>query len=148
MNLEYTGSEAIDEAPDKVWAFITDPAKLGSCLPDVTDITVHDATTFDATVKVALGLVRGKLKFKLRLEPDQATRKLAVIATGGGMGSAVDLTAHASVGADGTGTKMDWDGAATMRGPMAAVGGRVLDAQAKKLISQTFANVKAKVSAE
>jgi carbon monoxide dehydrogenase subunit G len=31
---------------------------------------------------------------------------------------------------------------------MAAVGGRVLDAQAQKLISQTFANVKAKVSAE
>jgi carbon monoxide dehydrogenase subunit G len=33
-----------------------------------------------------------------------------------------------------------------MRGPVAAVGGRVLDAQAKKLIAQTFANVRAKLS--
>ena len=29
-----------------------------------------------------------------------------------------------------------------MRGPVAAVGGRVLDAQAQKLIAQTFANVR------
>ncbi len=29
-----------------------------------------------------------------------------------------------------------------MRGPIAAVGGRVLDAQAQKLIAQTFVNVR------
>jgi carbon monoxide dehydrogenase subunit G len=34
-----------------------------------------------------------------------------------------------------------------MRGPVAAIGGRVLDAQAKKLITQTFANVREKLSA-
>jgi uncharacterized protein len=33
-----------------------------------------------------------------------------------------------------------------MRGPIAAVGGRVLDAQAKRLIEQTFANVRTQLS--
>ena len=33
------------------------------------------------------------------------------------------------------------------RGPVAAVGGRVLDAQAQKLIAQTFANVRERLSA-
>jgi len=33
-----------------------------------------------------------------------------------------------------------------MRGPVATVGGRVLDAQAKRIISATFANVRTKVT--
>jgi carbon monoxide dehydrogenase subunit G len=33
-----------------------------------------------------------------------------------------------------------------MRGPVAAIGGRVLDSQAKKLIEQTFANVRAQLT--
>ena len=37
---------------------------------------------------------------------------------------------------------LNWTGVAEVRGPVAAVGGRVLDAQAQKLITQTFANVR------
>jgi carbon monoxide dehydrogenase subunit G len=33
-----------------------------------------------------------------------------------------------------------------MRGPVATVGGRVIDSQAKRVISTTFANVKSKLS--
>ena len=41
---------------------------------------------------------------------------------------------------------MSWKGTGEVRGPVAAVGGRVLDAQAQKLIAQTFANIRAKLS--
>jgi uncharacterized protein len=63
--------------------------------------------------------------------------------TGGGFGSAIDLTAGADVVDAGTGhdDEAELDGQA-MRGSVAAVGGRVLDAQAQKLITQTFANVR------
>ena len=43
-------------------------------------------------------------------------------------------------------TLLNWSGEAVMRGPVAAVGGRVLDAQARKLIAQTFANVRETLS--
>jgi carbon monoxide dehydrogenase subunit G len=58
-------------------------------------------------------------------------------------GSVVDLVAHAAVspGAEEE-TLLDWDGEAAMRGPVAAVGGRVLDRQAQRLIEQTFGNVR------
>ena len=49
-------------------------------------------------------------------------------------------------GGNGT-TTLDWHGTAEMRGPVAAVGGRVLDAQAQKIISQTFRTVREKLSA-
>ena len=42
---------------------------------------------------------------------------------------------------DGT-TLLKWSGAAEARGPVAGVGGRVLEAQAQKLIVQAFGNVR------
>ena len=66
--------------------------------------------------------------------------------SGGGFGSVVDLVAGADVSNDGETTILDWKGTATMRGPVATVGGRVLDAQAKRVIATTFANVRKKLS--
>jgi carbon monoxide dehydrogenase subunit G len=117
-------------------------------MPDVHEVTVHDPRNFDATVKVAVGVVRGKFKFKVKLAPDEAAHRMDITATGGGLGSVVDLTAGATVNAaDGSGTLLDWQGEATMRGPIASVGGRVIDSQAKKLVEQMFANVKQQVDA-
>lgn len=147
MNLEYKGQEQIPADPAKVWAFVNDPDKVAHCLPDVKEVTVHDATHFDAVVGVGLGPVRGKLKFKFELQPDEAARRMNMKISGGGLGSAIDLTAGADVvpGPE-TSTILNWNGAAVMRGPVASVGGRVLDAQAQKLITQTFANVREKLS--
>jgi carbon monoxide dehydrogenase subunit G len=147
VNLTYQGQEQIEAAPDAVWAFLNDPARLGACMPDVHEVIVHDAQSFDAIVKVALGLVRSKFRFKVELAPDEAARRIRITASGGGLGSVVDLTAGATVVAAGTGTVLDWDGEAVMRGPIAAVGGAAIDGQAKKLVEQTFANVKRRVDA-
>jgi hypothetical protein len=148
MNLQYSGQEQIPAEPDRVWAFVNDPEKVGHCLPDVIGVTVHDPTHFDAQVRVGLGPVRGKFNFKFELQPNEATRRMNMKITGGGFGSAVDLTAGADVVPAAAGaTTLNWEGSAVMRGPVAAVGGRVLDAQAQKLITQTFANVRERLSA-
>jgi uncharacterized protein len=122
--------------------------KVGHCLPDVIQVTVRDPTHFDAVVGVGVGPVRGKFTFKFELQPDEAARRMNMKIAGGGFGSALDLTAGADIlpAAEG-GTTLNWSGSALMRGPVAAVGGRVLDAQAQKLIAQTFANVRGKLSA-
>jgi carbon monoxide dehydrogenase subunit G len=146
VNLQYQGREDIPADPAAVWAFVTDPEKVGHCLPEVIQVTVRDPTHFDAIVGVGVGPVRGKFTFKFELQPDEAARRMNMKIAGGGLGSAVDLTAGADIVQAGQGTTLNWSGSAVMRGPVAAVGGRVLDAQAKKLIAQTFANVRAKLS--
>ena len=148
MNLEYSGEEKVAANPATVWAFLQDPEKVGRSLPEVIDVTVQDQTHVDAVVKVAVGPVRGKFKLKLELTPNPSGQRIDVKVSGGGFGSAVDLTAGADVidVADGT-TLLKWSGQAVARGPVAAVGGRVLEAQAKKLIEQTFTNVRQRISA-
>ena len=143
MNLQQTGEEKIAAGLDTVWAFVTDPERVGRCFPDVVDVAVQDATHFDAVVKVGVGPVRGKFNMKVELLPGPSKRRLDMKVSGGGFGSAVDMTAAADLidAGDGT-TLLKWTGEAVARGPIAAVGGRVLDAQAQKLIAQAFGNVR------
>jgi len=147
MNLQYSGEEKIAASPATVWAFVQDPEKVGRCLPDVVDVAVQDPKHVDAVVQVAVGPVRGKFKLKLELMPDPLGRRIDMKVSGGGFGSAVDLTAGADVIDAGNGTTLlKWSGQAVARGPVVVVGGRVLDAQAKKLIEQAFANVRQQLS--
>jgi uncharacterized protein len=147
VNLEYTGEEKITAGPDKVWAFVTDPDKVAHCMPEVKEVTVRDSTRVDAVVQVAVGPVRGKFKLKVELMPRPTDRRIDMRISGGGFGSAVDLNAGADVVDAGNGTTLlKWSGQAVARGPVAAVGGRVLDAQARKLIEQAFANIRQQLS--
>jgi carbon monoxide dehydrogenase subunit G len=143
MDMKWNGQERIAANKATVWAFINDPASVASCLPDLLESNVHDARTFDAVVKVGVGPVRGKFKFNITLAPGSDGNHMDLKISGGGLGSVVDLLAGAdlSENADAT-TTLDWQGSAQVRGPVATVGGRVLDTQAHRVISATFENVK------
>jgi len=117
MNLNYSGQETIAASHDKVWSFINDPASIASCMPDVLESTVIDPHTFDATVQVAVGPVRGKFKFHVKLDPQPGEKRLNMTIGGGGFGSVVDLTAGADISTEGDTTTLDWTGVASMRGP-------------------------------
>jgi carbon monoxide dehydrogenase subunit G len=143
VNLSWNGQEEIPAGKDAVWTFINDPAKVAACLPDVQETTIHDARNFDAKVRVALGPVRGTFAFKIALEPGADGNHLDLKVNGGGLGSVVDLLAGADLVSNGNAaTTLTWKGTASIRGPAATVGGRVLDAQAHRVISTTFDNVK------
>jgi uncharacterized protein len=146
MNLQFSGQEIISRSKDDVWRFINDPKNVAECLPDVVEYHVHDEHTFDVTVNVAVGPVRGKFKFNIELQPQPGGDRMNLNIGGGGFGSVVDLPAEADVKGDGNTTRLDWRGTATMRGPVATIGGRVLEAQAQRVIAQTFSNVKARLS--
>jgi uncharacterized protein len=143
VKLQYSGEETIPAGVETVCAFVTDPEKVGRCFPDVVDVVVHDATHVEAAVKVGVGPVRGTFKVKVELLPAPSKRHIDMKISGGGFGSTVDLTAGADLVESGPGTTLlKWSGQAEARGPIAAVGGRVLDSEAKKLIEKAFGNVR------
>lgn len=146
MNLQFNGKEEISRSKDDVWRFIGDPKSVAPCLPDVLDYDIKDAHNFDATVGVAVGPVRGKFKFKVAIDPQSDGRHVKLKISGGGLGSVVDLVANADVTGEGTATTLDWEASASMRGPVATVGGRVLEAQAQRVIASTFSNIKTQLS--
>jgi uncharacterized protein len=147
MDLQWNGQEQIAASKAAVWSFINDPANIAKCLPDLIDYHVKDAHNFDANVQVAVGPVRGKFKFSITLIPSKDESHMDLKISGGGFGSVVDLNAGADLAESGNETTLTWQGKATMRGPVATIGGRVLDQQAHRVIGTTFENVKNTVSA-
>jgi len=142
MKLNYDGKEVINKNTDTVWEFIKNPEKVAHCLPDVQKVDIHDENRFDAVVKVGVGPVRGKFKFKVELQPQQQDNKMVVKLRGGGLGSVIDLEASADiVEQEDKSTLLDWNGEAVVRGPASSVGGRVLDTKAKELIQHVFSEV-------
>jgi uncharacterized protein len=147
VNLHYGGREIVPVPKATVWAFISDPQKVASCLPDVLETKIVDDRHFESKVKVAVGPVRGTFTFKVGLDPQESQDRMNMAISGGGFGSVVDLTAGADLRDNGDATTtLEWAADASMRGPVATIGGRVLDAQAQRVISTTFANVKARLS--
>lgn len=146
MNLNFSGQEIVPRTKEDVWKFINDPANIAAALPDVTGFDIKDDRSFDATVQISVGPVRGKFKFKITLLPQPDGEHMNMNITGGGFGSVVDLVASSTVRGDAASTTLDWEGTASMRGPIATIGGRVLDAQARHVIATTFANIKQRLS--
>jgi carbon monoxide dehydrogenase subunit G len=144
MNLEWHGHEEVAASKEQLWAFINDPNSVANCVPDLVEAIVQDARHFDAIVKVGVGPVRGNFKLKIELEPQADGNRMNMKISGGGLGSTVDMLAGADITSDGATTSLDWTGSATMRGSIASLAGRVIDAQAQRVISTTFANVKAR----
>jgi uncharacterized protein len=146
MSLNWSGQERIAADKSTVWNFINDPAKIAACLPDVQSTSLIDAHSFNATVGVAVGPVRGKFTFKIVLEPRADGNHMDMKISGGGLGSVVDMVAGADLSADGATTILDWKGTASLRGPIATIGGRAVDTQSQRVIATTFENVKKRLS--
>ena len=86
--------------------------------------------------------------FKIALEPQPGDSRMNMKISGGGFGSVVDVVAGAELRDNGDSTTtLDWSADASMRGTVAAIGGRVFDTQAQRIIASTFANVKTRLTA-
>jgi len=147
MKVHYEGQEKIPASFADTWTFMTTPAKVASCLPDIVSTDVKDATHFTSVVKVGVGPVRGNFTFDVTLEPNAGAKTVSVNIHGGGLGSVVDQVAVATMKDNGDNTTtLDWSCDATINGPVATIGGRILDAQAKRIIEYVFTQVRTQLT--
>jgi uncharacterized protein len=83
MGMRIEKTVVVNAPADAVWAFLTDPARVASCLPGAAITGQLDEQTWDGTMNVKVGPVtasyRGKMKFE-RLDP--AAREAEIAATG------------------------------------------------------------------
>ena len=74
MKLNYNGQDKVQAPPAAVWAFVQDPERVARCLPEVQDVQVSGPQQLTATVNVGVGMVRGKFKFNIDVQPDDPRR--------------------------------------------------------------------------
>jgi len=80
MGMEITKIFVVKAPADAVWGFLTDPAKVASCLPGAAITEKVDDQTYGGTITVKVGPVtasyRGKMKFE-RLDPQAREAEIA-----------------------------------------------------------------------
>lgn len=146
--MQFSGSTVINAPRERVWAFVIDPEQVGWCGPGVEAIEVIDESHFRARAKVGVGVVSARFNVNLELadavEPDRAVIK----ASGQAPGSAVEATGEMSLSGPPEGpTMMDWSANVTILGTFAAVGARLVEGQANKMIKQAFDCIRTKLEA-
>lgn len=147
MQMQFSGQEQVQAPPAVVWAFVQDPQRVAACLPGVQDVQVVGPGELEVTVPLQAGLLRGHLKARVQIVPDEAAGQVQVRIQGGGLGSTLAVSAGANVvdTADGQ-TRLDWQGAAELGGPLAKLGGKAMEPRVQGLISRTFRNMSAQIA--
>lgn len=60
------------EAPrDRVWAFITDPERIGPCIPGCEAIEVTGPDRYRATVRVEIGPIKARFNLEVAVDEQQ-----------------------------------------------------------------------------
>lgn len=143
----YQGDFTIQTQRPDVWAFVTNPNQMGPCIPDLLTLDVHSDTEFRTLVRVGVGPIRGKFDLTCSLRVVEDGRQAALTIKGGGMGSGVDMEAEMTLDDAEIGTKLSWRCDAKVSGPIASIGGRLIDNEARKITEKVFANLRAALEA-
>lgn len=146
--MHFAGSTEINAPRDRVWSFVVDPEQVGWCGPGVESIEVIDESHFRARAKVGVGVVSARFNVNLELAEAVAPDRAVIKASGQAPGSAVEATGAMSLSGPPEGpTTMDWEADVTILGTFAAVGARLVEGQANRMIKQAFDCMRAKLEA-
>jgi carbon monoxide dehydrogenase subunit G len=140
----YSGDFTIPVSREMVWNFLMDPHKVGPCLPDLLSMDVSDNHHFRAKVRVGLGPIRGAFDLANSITVEEEGKSASMSVKGGGMGSGIDMSAKMSLEdlEDQQGTLLKWSCDVVVSGPIATIGGRLIDGQARKITEQVFENIR------
>lgn len=147
MKVHYDGKEHIRAPRAEVRQFVLDPHRVGRCLPDLQNLQVTSDREFTAVVRVGVGPIRGPFKLEVNLIPEGAGDSATIQLKGSGMGSGLQMSSQIRLSDAPDGTYLEWQADATISGPLASVGGRLLEGQARKTIEQLFVSIRQSLEA-
>jgi carbon monoxide dehydrogenase subunit G len=151
MSLSLNETFRISAPPDRVWAFLKDPAQVVTCLPGAELTETIDAQTYGGRVKVKVGPITAAYAGKATLtQVDDAARRMQIVAEGkesGGAGSArMTMTGSVTALPDGM-SEVSVDASIDIAGRVMQFGRGLIESVNKQLFRQFAESVQAKLQA-
>lgn len=137
--MELIGEQFIGAPRRLVWEALNDPDILARCIPGCEEVTrVSDAETL-ARVTMKVGPVRARFSGKILMTDIEAPARCTLNFEGasGAAGFAKGRSAVALI-AEGAGTRLTYTVEASVGGKLGQIGGRLIDASAKKMADEFF----------
>ena len=137
--MKLSGARTIRATPDAVWSFLVTPARLHACLPGCERLDATSATTFEGTMRLGVGFLKGTYSGRIEVLEQRRPGNLTLHVTGGGGLGTLDATGTVRfVDTGGGATYLLYEGEAAVSGRITFVGKRVIEATATRLFGLFF----------
>jgi len=141
------GKFHIPSSVDKVWDYTSDPAKVIECVPGLQTYTIGENKRVTAAVRVSIGFIRGTFQTQTKVvKEDRETHTAVLELSGSGAGSGFSALVNIGVAGAGAESDMTWDANVNINGPLGSLAKPLVEGNIKKLVTQLFDCVKAKLS--
>jgi uncharacterized protein len=134
--MKVTGEHEFRASRDQVWDALQDPDVLAATLPGARRLEPTGGDEYALTVDVGVGSVKGTYDGTFALTDKVEREACTVRATARGRSGSVTTEARMRLSADGQGSRMTYEADATVTGPLAGVGQRLMAAAARRTTEQ------------
>jgi hypothetical protein len=132
------GSCVLPATPQQVWELLTDPARLARCLPGCEKLEPTGPDQYKVAIKFVLAAFSGAYSGAVALSEKRPPESMRMKVEGKGAPGFMKGEGRLTLRLKGPQTEVSYEGEAQVGGVIAAVGQRMIEAAAKKIITQFF----------
>jgi len=137
--VKLTASYNVPAGRERVFAAMTDPAVLQRCIEGCESLTLQPDGSYAAQLRVGLGSIKGSYSGTARMSDVQAPESYTLAVSGRGTPGFVNGTAQMRLVVDGQETVIACDADVAVGGAIAAIGSRLIEVAAKRMMDRFFA---------
>ena len=134
--MKITGEHDFVAARDDIWSGLHDPQVLAATMPGAHRLEPTGPNEYSLTVSVGVGSVKGTYDGVFAVTDDTDGEACTVKATASGRPGSVEAVAHMRLTDGERGVRMVYEADATVTGPLAGVGQRLMAAAARRTTEQ------------
>lgn len=135
------GTATLHADRERVFAALTDPGVLARSIPGCESLNLTGENSYAMTVSAGVGAIRGRYDGQVMLTDLVRPEGYVMNARGAGAAGTVEATCRVDLVADGAQTQLTYSADATVGGPVAGVGQRMISGVAKRMAGQFFSAV-------
>ena len=136
--MKLSSTYTLDAPREKVFAAITDPAVLQRVIDGCEKMVKTGEDSYDAHLKLGLGGIKGTYVGKVQLKDKNPPESYTLVIEGKGGPGFVKGVARVQLTDKGGQTELRCEADAQVGGLIAAIGSRLIEATAKKMMDEFF----------
>jgi carbon monoxide dehydrogenase subunit G len=144
--MKLTGTYDIPVPRDRVFQGITDPAVLQTAIEGCDKMVKTAEDSYDAHLKIGVAGIKGSYVGKIQLKDLMAPHSYTLIIEGKGAPGFVKGTAKIHLTEKGEHTEVHCEADAQVGGMIAAIGSRLIEAVARKMMGDFFKHLAEELS--
>jgi carbon monoxide dehydrogenase subunit G len=139
--VELSGTYQVPAAREAVYAALQDPEVLRRCIEGCDQLTETEPGVYDAQLRLGLGAIRGRYTGRARVRDAHPPESFTLAVEGKGPGGHVRGDARLVLTDAGSSTSIACHATGDVAGPLAAVGSRLIQAAAARLMERFFSTL-------